>query len=50
VAVQGGARDCPYTYMRDLVAGRFRLPWESEVMVTDGTSCGFNTPTRKYEE
>jgi formamidase len=49
VAVQGGARDCPYTYMRDLVAGRYRLPWESEVKVTDGTSCGFNAPTRKHE-
>jgi formamidase len=24
VAVRGGAADCPYTYMRDLVAGRYR--------------------------
>src|SRR6266704_3644484 len=24
-AVAGGAQDCPYTYMRDLVAGRYRL-------------------------
>jgi formamidase len=49
VAVKGGARDCPYTYMRDLVAGRYRLPWEDEVQVTDGTSCGFSAPTRTYE-
>ena len=28
VAVQGGAQDCPYTYMHDMVAGRYRLPWE----------------------
>jgi formamidase len=48
VAVKGGARDCPYTYMQDLVAGRYRLPWESEVAVTDGTSCGFEAPTREY--
>jgi formamidase len=48
VAVRGGAADCPYTYMRDLVAGRYRLPWESEVQVTDGTSCGFPAPTRSY--
>jgi formamidase len=48
VAVKGGARDCPYTYMRDLVAGRYRLPWEDEVAVTDGTSCGFPAPTRVY--
>jgi formamidase len=49
VAVKGGARDCPYTYMRDLVAGRYRLPWEDEVQITDGTSCGFPAPTRSYQ-
>jgi len=48
VAVKGGARDCPYTYMHDLVAGRYRLPWETEVAVTDGTSCGFPAPEREY--
>jgi formamidase len=48
VAVEGGARDCPYTYMRDLVAGRYRLPWEERVAVTDGTSCGFPRPNRPY--
>ena len=36
VAVKGGAQDCPYTYMRDLAAGQYRLPWEDEVEVTDG--------------
>jgi formamidase len=50
VAVQGGAQDCPYTYMQDLVAGRYRLPWENEVLVTDGTSCGFAPPSRVYKE
>jgi formamidase len=34
VAVAGGARDCPYSYMYDLVVGRYRLPWEDEVRVT----------------
>jgi formamidase len=47
-AVKGGAQDCPYGYMQDLVAGRYRLPWEAEVKVTDGTSCGFAAPTRSY--
>jgi formamidase len=47
-AVKGGAQDCPYAYMRDLVAGRYRLPWEAEVKITDGTSCGFPAPTRRY--
>ncbi|MCI3918962.1 formamidase [Paenibacillus sp. TRM 82003] len=48
VAVAGGAQDCPYTYMKDLAAGAYRLPWEDEVAVTDGTSCGFEKPTRRY--
>ncbi|HEV7914947.1 MAG TPA: formamidase, partial [Albitalea sp.] len=46
VAVKGGAQDCPYTYMADMAAGRYRLPWE--VQVTDGTGCGFDAPTREY--
>ena len=49
-AVRGGAGDCPYTYMRDLVAGKYRLPWEDSVRVTDGTSCGLPAPTRRYGE
>jgi formamidase len=48
VAVKDGAQDCPYTYMHDLVAGRYRLPWEERVAVTDGTSCGFPIPNRPY--
>ncbi|KQT61035.1 formamidase [Methylobacterium sp. Leaf456] len=49
-AVKGGAGDCPYTYMHDLAAGRYRLPWEETVKVTDGTGCGFAAPTRVYGE
>jgi formamidase len=48
VAVKGGAQDCPYTYMRDLMDGKYRLPWEDEVAVTDGSSCGFAIPNRTY--
>jgi len=47
-AVKGGAQDCPYTYMHDLAAGRYRVPWEDAVQVVDGTSCGFPAPTRSY--
>jgi formamidase len=50
VAVAGGAGDCPYTYMHDLAAGRYRLPWEDEVKVTDGTGFGFKRPTRHFGE
>lgn len=42
------ARDCPYTFMTDLAAGRYRLPWEDEVTHVDGRSCGFAEPTRQY--
>ena len=48
VAVKGGAQDCPYTYMTDMAAGRYQLPWNDTVQVTDGTSCGFDAPTRNY--
>ncbi|UBF28771.1 hypothetical protein K9N68_13530 [Kovacikia minuta CCNUW1] len=50
VAVQGGAQDCPYTYMQDLVNESYRLPWEDEVIHKDGTSCGFPAPTRRYQK
>jgi formamidase len=49
VAVKGGAPDCPYTYMRDLVAGSYTLPWENDVVHVDGTSCGFSPPERVYD-
>jgi len=48
VAVEGGARDCPYTYMQDLVAGRYQVPWEAQVEIVDGTSAGFPTPGHVY--
>ncbi|VXC95808.1 Formamidase [Burkholderia sp. 8Y] len=47
-AVKGGARDCPYTFMQDMVLGEYRLPWEDDVVVKDGTSCGFAAPERRY--
>ena len=50
VAVKGGAQDCPYTFMHDMVAGKYRVPWEDQVKVTDGTSCGFPAPTRVFGE
>ena len=49
-AVAGGAQDCPYTFMHDMVAGTYRLPWEDSVKVTDGTPSGFAKPVRKYGE
>lgn len=48
-AVKGGAMDCPYTFMQDMVAGTFRLPWEAQVVTTDGSAFGFPTPTRAHD-
>jgi len=49
VAVKGGAQDCPYTYMHDLMKGEYRLPWEEEVVHKDGSAFGFAPPTRTYK-
>lgn len=49
VAVKGGAQDCPYTFMQDLVRGEYVLPWEDDVVHVDGTACGFPEPSRVYE-
>jgi formamidase len=50
VAVDGGAQDCPYTYMTDLAEGNYTLPWEAGVKVTDGTNFGFPKPSRRFGE
>jgi formamidase len=49
VAVRGGAQDCPYTFMHDMVNGSYRLPWEAEVEHVDGRSCGFAPPQRDHD-
>jgi formamidase len=49
-AVKGGAQDCPYTFMQDMVAGQYRLPWEDTIKVTDGQPSGFARPVRLYGE
>jgi formamidase len=49
VAVNGGAQDSPYTYMRDLAAGRYRLQWEDEIVHKDGSAFGYAAPTRMFE-
>jgi formamidase len=49
VAVKGGAQDCPYTFMQDMVAGSYALPWEADVAHVDGAACGFDPPERLYD-
>ena len=47
-AVKGGAGDCPYSYMRDLVEGKYKPVGEEEVKVTDGTGSGIEKPRGEY--
>jgi formamidase len=35
--------------MHDLAAGKYALPWERDVKVIDGSSCGFAAPTRTFK-
>lgn len=49
VAVKGGAMDCPYTFMHDMVNGTYRLPWDEQIAIKDGSSCGFAPPVRVYQ-
>src|SRR5260370_5311829 len=46
VAVRGGARDCPYTYMKDMAAARYRPPWAARALATACTPCRSAPPTR----
>ena len=48
VAVKDGASDCPYTYMRDLVQGKWKTAEDAEVLVRDGSSCGFEAPENSF--
>lgn len=48
-AVTGGAKDCPYTYMKDMVEGKYSPAGEQGVKIVDGTSCGKPKPTATYQ-
>ena len=48
VAVSGGAGDCPYKYMRDMIQGKYKQAEDDEVLIRDGTTCGFEKPTAEY--
>jgi formamidase len=48
VAVKDGTRDYPYTYMRDLMQGKYKRAGDDEVLVRDGTPCGFDLSEAAY--
>jgi formamidase len=44
VAVKGGAQDCPYTFMQDMVAGRYKLPWDAWIQVPTARPAALRRP------
>jgi formamidase len=50
VAVMNGAGDCPYTYMKDLVKGKYAQAEVDDIKIKDGSVCGFATPTVEYTD
>lgn len=48
VAVKGGAGDCPYTFMKDLVKGQYAQAEDKEVKIKDGAVWGYAAPTAAY--
>lgn len=40
-AVPGGERACPYSWVTDLAAANYHLPWEDKIKVKDGTFYGY---------
>lgn len=48
VAVPGGEPDAGLTYIKDLAAGRYRLPWEDEMQIKDGSIYGYPTTGGRF--
>lgn len=43
-AVKGGAKNPNFTYMNDLVNGTYKVPWEDDIVVKDGSIYGYPEP------
>ena len=48
MAVPGGEPDAGLTYIKDLAAGRYRLPWEDEMDIRDGSIYGYPTTGGRF--
>ena len=48
VAKPGGESDCGLTYIKDLAAGRYHLPWEDEIQIKDGSIYGYPTTGGRF--
>ena len=41
VATPGGVKENPYTFVKDLAEGKYKVPWEDEIKVKDGSIYGY---------
>ncbi|KAF2122078.1 formamidase [Lophiotrema nucula] len=48
VAVKGGAGDCPYTYMQDLMKGEYKQVEDADVGIKDGQVFGYAAPATEF--
>jgi formamidase len=48
VAVPGGDPDPTLTYIKDLAAGKYKLPWEDDMLIKDGTIYGYPTTGGRF--
>ena len=48
VAKPGGEPDCGLTYIKDLAAGKYKLPWEDEMEIKDGSIYGYPTKGGRF--
>ena len=48
VAVPGGVKECPYTWIKDFAKGEYHLPWEDKIRVKDGSFYGYPTKGGRF--
>ncbi len=48
VAKPGGESDAGLTYIKDLAAGKYHLPWEDEIQIKDGSIYGYPTTGGRF--
>lgn len=48
VALPGGEKDAGLTYIKDLAAGKYKLPWEDDMLIKDGSIYGYPTTGGRF--
>lgn len=48
VAKPGGEKDCGLTWVKDLAAGKYHLPWEKDIKIKDGSFYGYPTTGGRF--